>query len=93
MYHDSAHIDTKLEKNDVINQQAYLEAVGRFSDITHLEIGKTYTLKQHPIFRSKISYCMRFTQNRFHNSIDIYDDVLLRMLLEKEATRAGIPNP
>ena len=89
MYHDSAHIDTKLEKNDVKNQQAYLEAVDRFFDITHLEIGKTYTLKQHPIFRSKISYCMRFTQNRFHNSIDIYDDVLLKMLLEKKATRAG----
>ena len=86
-YHDSAHLDIESEdmseESKAKNHQAYLEAADRFFAITHLEVGKTYTLKQHPIFRSKISYCMQFTQNRFQNSIDIYDDIILKIITEE----------
>lgn len=58
----------RLTKQMEAEQGAYAEklfepVVKHFLDVTGLEIGKTYTLKQHPVIRSKISYLVTLTDN------------------------------
>jgi len=47
-----------------------------------LEIGQTYTLKRHPIFRSKFIYCAQLTEHRWGNCIT--DDEGKRVLEEEK---------
>ena len=49
--------------------------------LTCLEIGQTYTLKRHPIFRSKVIYCAQLTEHRWGNCIT--DDEGKRVLEEE----------
>ena len=58
----------RLTKQMEAEQGAYAEklfepAVKHFLDVTGLEIGEVYTLKQHPVIRSKISYLVTLTDN------------------------------
>lgn len=58
----------RLTKQMEAEQGAYAEklfepAVKHFLDVTGLEIGEVYTLKQHPVIRSKISYLATLTDN------------------------------
>ena len=79
--HYGAHTKEQEKEQDEYTNKVVSEALNHFNALTCLEIGQTYTLKRHPIFRSKVIYCAQLTEYRWGNCIT--DDEGKRVLEEE----------
>lgn len=80
LYYGARTKEQEKEQDEYTNK-VVSEALDHFNALTRLEIGQTYTLKRHPIFRSKFIYCAQLTEHRWGNCIT--DDEGKRVLEEE----------
>jgi hypothetical protein len=81
LYYGARTKEQEKEQDEYTNK-VVSEALDHFNALTRLEIGQTYTLKRHPIFRSKFIYCAQLTEHRWGNCIT--DDEGKRVLEEEK---------